>query len=347
MGIFNLQYIRKMIKQIVIYAVVVIISITLISCDDSAVNNSTSIPQDNFMIYAWDYSDSHYFVDTLYRRSFTEYYSDSMTTYVISNSIIESPTQPLEVWVQCDVIYIDKRFCVGKVMLEARPPQGYDTSVTNPEIILGEKYAGYFRKLLPSEFYHNNLSGFIGLNISVPENYHVGVVYQNYSSQIFGRGYMESLPTDTIILKLFKVDNQSPDLTPLAWELKMKNVYKMPFTNLQTSTTIKTKFILNYNYYDTLIGYTTPLITMLKLDRVNNTTLLPPPDGKFDWLAGKTIFPAEGYLVFPTLEPFGKDLQLMPNDSNYCYFELYSQRKSNAQISNKASYYAIKGNAVY
>ena len=322
------------------------ISIALSSCDNSVINNNTPIPPDNFIMYAWDYSETHYFLDTLYRRSFTEYYRDTMTTYLISNSIIES-TQPLEVWVQCDVTNADKRFCVGKVMLGERPSQGYDTSVTNPEIIMGEKFAGYFRKLSPSEFYHNNLAGFIGLNISIPENYHVGVVYRNNSNQMFGKGFIESLTADTIILKLVKVDNQSPDLTPLAWKLKMKNVYKIPYTNLQTSTTIKTKFIENYVYYDTITGYTTPLITMLKLDKFNNTTLLPPPDGKIDWLTGKTIFPAEGYLVFPTLEPFGRDLPLSPNDSNYCFYEIYSQRKTNAQISNKAFYYAIKGNAVY
>ncbi len=333
-------------KQIIMLAVIAMIFIALSSCDNSVINNSTPIPSDNFILTVWDYSDSHYFVDTLYRRSFTEYYRDTMTNYLVSNSILES-TQPLEVWVQCDVTNADKRFCVGKVMLGERPPQGYDTSVTNPEIITGEKFAGYFRKLLPSEFYHNNLAGFIGLNISVPENYHVGVVYQNHSYQMFGKGFIESLPTDTIILKLVKVDNQSPDLTPLAWKLKMKNVYKLPFTNLQTSTTIKTKFNENNVYRDTITGYTTPLITMLKLDKVNNTTLLPPPDGKFDWLAGKTIFPAEGYLVFPTLEPFGKDLQLMPNDSNYCFYEIYSQRKTISQISIKSNYYAIKGNAVY
>lgn len=333
-------------KLIVILAVMAIISTALTSCENSVIINNTPIPPDNFLLNVWDYSESHYFVDTLYRRSFTEYYRDTMTTYLISNSIIES-TQPLEVWVQCDVTNADKRFCVGKVMLGERPPQGYDTSVTNPENITGEKFAGYFRRLVPSEFYHNNLAGFIGLNISVPENYHVGVVYRNYSNQMFGKGFIESLPADTIILKLVKVDNQSPDLTPLAWKLKMKNVYKIPFTNLQTSTTIKTKFNENNVYRDTITGYTTPLITMLRLDKVNNTTLLPPPDGKFDWLTDKTIFPAEGYLVFPTLEPFGRDLPLMPNDSNYCFFEIYSQKKINAQISTKSVYYAIKGNAVY
>lgn len=334
-------------KKIVLVLVsLVSLSIALSSCENTVINNSTPSSPDNFTLYAWDYSESHYFVDTLYRRSFIEYYSDTMTNYIISNSIIEG-TQPLEVWVQCDASTADKRICVGKVMLGARPTQGYDTSVTNPEIIVGDKFTGYFRKLLPSEFYHNNLAGFIGLNISIPGNYHVGVVYQNYSYQMFGKGYMESLPTDTIILKLVKIDFPEPYVSPLAWKLKMKNVYKLPFTNLQNSTTIKTVFNDNNVYRDTITGYTTPLITMLKLDKINNSTLQPPPDGKFDWLTGKTIFPEMGYLVFPTLEPYGRDLPLSPNDSDYCFYEIYSQSKYSSRISHKAGYYAIKGNAVY
>ncbi len=333
----------KAIKSILVLVSIFSFFIALSSCENTVTNSGTPLPPDNFILYAWDYSDSYYFVDTLYRRSFLEYYRDTMTTYLMANSIIES-TQPLEVWVQCDVNTADKRICAGKVMLEARPPQGYDTSVTNPG---NDKFTGYFRKLLPSEFYHNNLAGFIGLNISIPENYRVGVVYQNYSYQMFGKGYMETLPTDTIILKLVKIDYPHPYESPLAWKLKMKNVYKIPFTNLQSSTTIKTVFNDNNVYRDTITGYTTPLITMLKLDKVNNTTLLPPPDGKFDWKTGKTIFPENGCLVFPTLEPYGSDLPLSQYNSNYCYFELYSQSKITARMSNKAGYYAIKGNAVY
>ncbi len=333
----------KILRNVLSLFALAVLSFTLSSCESTVTNNTPATPPDNFQLLVWDYSESHYFVDTLYRRSFMEYYRDTMTTYIMSNSIIEN-TQPLEVWVQCNANTAGKRICVGKVMLGVRPPQGYDTSVTNPG---NGKYAGYFRKLLPSEFYYNNLAGFICLYISIPENYYVGVVYQNYSFQMFGKGYMESLPTDTIILKLVKVDSPDPVTTPLAWKLKMKNVYKIPFTNLQTSTTIKTMFNENNVYRDTITGYTSPLITMLKLDKVNNETYLPPPDSKFDWLTGKTIFPERGYLVFPTLEPFGRDLPLSPNDSDYCFFEIYSQKKINVQMSYKAAWYAIKGHAVY
>ncbi len=257
---------------------------------------------------------------------------DITSGFLDSNRILTNNNH-FEVWVQCDANTPDKRFCVGKVMLGERPPQGYDTSVTNPEIIMGEKFAGYFRKLESYDYYLNDTAGFVGLNISIPENYHAGVVYRNVSNQYFGKGAYESGVSDTLILKLVKVDYQSPDLTPLAWKLKMKNVYKIYFSNLQSSSTIYTKFNLNNEWRDTIPGYNIPLITMTKLDRFNNTTLQPPPDAKFDWLNGKTILPETGYLIFPTLEPFGRDLPLIPNDSDYCFYEIYSQRKTQSQIS--------------
>jgi hypothetical protein len=325
-------------------AVIAFTAVLIYACDfpNSSSNNLTG----NFTMYVFDYSENHYFLDTLYRRSFTEYHKGITSGFLDSNRILTNNNQ-FEVWVQCDIITPNNRFCVGKVMLGARPPQGYDTSITKPENIPGEKFAGYFVKLESYDYYLNDTAGFVGLNSTISDYYCVGVVYRNVSNQYFGKGEYESGASDTLILKLVKVVNQSPDLTPTAWKLLMKNVYKMPFTNLQSSTTIKTMFNKNNVWCDTITGYSIPLITMVKLDRFNNTTFLPPPDGKFDWLTGKTIFPETGYLIFPTLEPFGRDLPLSPNDSAYCFYEMYSKRKSIAIISVKALLYHIKGNAVY
>jgi cell surface protein SprA len=231
-------------------------------------------------------------------------------------------------------------------MLGARPSQGYDTSITNPETIIGDKFSGYFRKLYKSEYYVNPQAGFIGLLELIPDNYHVGVVY-NSSNQNYGKGAFESYPNDTLILKLIKVDSPSPETTPVAWNLKMKNVYRIPYTNLQNTTTIKTKFNSNNVLLDTIPGYNIPLITMLKLDRYNNTTFFPPPDGKFDWISDRTIFPSTGNVMFPMLEPFSKGFAAYGLDSNYIYTELYSQKKIIAQQSPKGYLYVIKGNAVY
>ncbi len=144
---------------------------------------SQGVQEQNFQIQVWDYSDSHYLIDTLYKTSFLEVYGDSTGTNSFSTFVNENRLKitgdNFEVWMQCDVTESRKRFAVGKVMLAARPSTGYDTSVTTPEVIIGDKFAGYFRKLDPTEYYYNEYAGYINLKISVTTNMHVGVVYEN------------------------------------------------------------------------------------------------------------------------------------------------------------------------
>jgi cell surface protein SprA len=252
--------------------------------------------------------------------------------------------------VQCDANTPNKRFCVGKVMLGARPSQGYDTSITNPEIIAGEKFAGYFRKLDYGTDYliPNRGLGFISFNINVPDNYNVGVVYSNNANQNFGKGTYSSLTTDTLILKLFKVANESPVTTPLAWQLKMKNVYDLHYKTILSTSKVYLKYFNNSINYDTIPGYSSRLITMLTLDRVNNSTLLPPPDGICDWsyvLTSSFSFPT--YIIFPVLEPFGQGLQEAGVSSEYQFNEIYTQSKLQAQGNAKANMYKLMGTVYY
>ena len=50
-----------------------------------------------------------------------------------------------------------------------------------------------------------------------------------------------------------------------------------------------------------------PLLTLLNLDRLNYNND-PQPDGIFDFVEGITIRAAQGRVIFPVLEPFGRDL---------------------------------------
>ena len=336
----------KTIKIVLVLIGIVTLSIAFSSCENPVINNIQNTP-DNFQISAFDYSDLHYFVDTLYKRSFTEYYNDSASSYVYENKI-DLSNNKFEAWVECDINHPAKRLCVGKIMLGARPPQGYDTSITNPGIIIDNKFTGYFRKLEANEYNINPFAGFIGITINIPFHYTVGVVYRTVSNSIFGKGSNESNVSDTLILKLVNFRTPpDPVSTPISWNLQMKNVYKIPYTNIIAFSSFNVKFLVDILYRDTIPGINIPLITMLKLDKFNNVSLLPPPDGKFDWLTGKTIFPDAGYLVFPVLEPFSKGIKDYGLDSNYVYWEIYSQSKAWIQASPKANLYVIKGNAVY
>lgn len=334
--------------RVSLFAMIYISAGLLMTSCESSVNSSGNGGVSSFSEFAFDYSDNHYFFDTLYRRSFREFYSeDSLSNYVIENTLKDLGDN-IEVWVQCDVTEPRKRLCVGVVMLDTRPQTGYDTSVTNPEIISGRKFFGWFTRLEKNfEYYINNRAGFIGFNISLPQNYHAGVVYQNYKDEHFGIGERESSSTDTLILKLFKVDNQIPSIAPLAWQLKMKNVYRIPFENIQSGSLIKVLYNNNSVFTEYIPGYQIPMVTILRLDRYKNISNLPPPDGKFDWLENKTIYPRYGDVIFPDLEPFYTCIRDAGLDSTYQYKELYIYSKLEATQSVNAFLYKLSGNAVY
>ncbi len=235
-------------------------------------------------------------------------------------------------------------------MLGPRPAGGYDTSITNPHIVQGLEYFGYFRKLMDHEYYCDEYAGFIGLRINA-QNLHVGVAYKTYTNETkYGRGSNESFHTDTLVLKLIKTDVENPEIAPLAWELKMKNVYRLPMENLSSGTKIYLQHLISNTpslYIDSIPGYSRPLITMLKLDRFQTGTYNPPPDGFFDWWPSVSIVPQTGDVLFPSLNPFSEGLgQAGILDSAYLFNELYIQTKIYAQQSPKASLYYIRGKAV-
>jgi cell surface protein SprA len=265
------------------------------------------------------------------------------------NSIIPGyQHEPFEVWMQCDVSEPEKRFCVGKVMLGPRPSQGYDSTVTKPEVIIGDKFVGYFRPLENQYEYTLDINaGFIRLNFTVTDNIQIGVVYKNASEQYFGKGWQESQATDTLILKLIKVDNQIPSIAPLAWQLKMKNFYKLPYTNIQRESSIFLTYNINGVYYHNIPGYSDFLVTMLKLDRYQNDTYTPPPDKVFDWLPSITIFPQYGEIMFPILEPFCGGLKDAGVSSQYWFCEIYSNDKLQTQSNPKANMYKLRGNLLH
>ncbi|WP_336145455.1 hypothetical protein, partial [Klebsiella pneumoniae] len=80
-----------------------------------------------------------------------------------------------------------------------------------------------------------------------------------------------------------------------------------------------------------------PLLRILNLDRLNSRND-PQPDGVFDYVEGFTVLPQSGRIVFPVLEPFGRDLDTLAFagmspaiKKKYVYYQLYDSIKAIAQ----------------
>jgi cell surface protein SprA len=215
----------------------------------------------------------------------------------------------------------------------------------------------FARKLTTNEYFINRQAGFISLNVQLQPDEVLGVAYQyTYNGKVYQVGeFAQDVAVDStsgvqkvLFLKLLKATSQRPP-TPARpnlalWGLMMKNVYSLDVANLQA-----TDFRLDVLYNAPSSGSTRylpesstgtsgrALLSILNLDRLNNR-LDPQPDGVFDYIDSFTVLPQYGKIIFPVLEPFGKDLDALAYTGvapairdKYVFFQLYDSIKAIAQ----------------
>ena len=206
----------------------------------------------------------------------------------------------------------------------------------------------FARKLDSSQYIYNSKVGFLSLSQPLQADEVLAVAYQySYNGKIFQVGeFSQDLPPDSasgsqkvLFLKLLKATSQRPNL-PI-WQLMMKNVYSVGFGTLD-----RQDFKLNVLYQQPGLGAKrylpfgdlnlgTPILTLVNLDRLNNQND-PQPDGVFDFVEGYTVLPQYSRVIFPLLQPFGRDLApkifsdtAVAKDS--LYYPLYDSIKVIAQ----------------
>ncbi|HCT22372.1 MAG TPA: cell surface protein SprA, partial [Chitinophagaceae bacterium] len=224
----------------------------------------------------------------------------------------------------------------------------------------------FARKLSPNEYYFNPQIGFLSLNTQLQPDEVLGVAFQyTFNGRVYQVGeFAQDVGLDStqgvqkvLFLKLLKATSQRPTL-PI-WGLMMKNVYTLDlFGGIQ-----REDFKLNVLYEEPSGGLKRylpetaptvegqPLLRILNLDRLNNRND-PQPDGVFDWIEGFTILPQQGRIVFPVLEPFGRDLDRLAYNGQatalkqkYIYYQLYDSIKAIAQTYANVNRFVMQGQA--
>lgn len=78
----------------------------------------------------------------------------------------------------------------------------------------------------------------------------------------------------------------------------------------------------------------------------------PQPDGVFDYVDGYTVYPQYSRVMFPVLEPFGRDLAkgiysnpALPNIKDTLFYALYDSIKAVAQQYPNLNRFVLKGSA--
>jgi cell surface protein SprA len=220
----------------------------------------------------------------------------------------------------------------------------------------------FARKLQPTDYYFNPQVGFLSLNQPLQADEVLGVAYQyTYNGQMYQVGeFSQDVPPDStgnsqnvLFLKLLKATSQRPNLP--VWDLMMKNVYGVGYGQLE-----RQDFQLNIVYEEPSKGEKRylpdsavtqdhrgkPILTLVNLDRLNNQND-PQPDGVFDYVEGFTVISSQSRIVFPVLEPFGRDLEFaFPSQaemSKYLYYPLYDTIKAIAQTFANLNRFELVG----
>lgn len=220
-----------------------------------------------------------------------------------------------------------------------------DLPSTNLQPISQYQAINYARLLTPNEYTVNPRLGYISLNQTLNNDDVLCVAFE-YTAD--GKTYRvgeftTDLPPNpdvpnVLFTKMLKGPSLRPDL-PI-WDLMMKNIYSLGTSQLQQKD-----FRLNIIYADDPSGADLnyipilnepqlsgePLVRVFNLDNFN-TQQERAPDGLFDFIEGVTVNSAQGRLIFPTIEPFGRTLAAkFTNDKSraryYSFFELYDSTR--------------------
>jgi cell surface protein SprA len=221
----------------------------------------------------------------------------------------------------------------------------------------------FARKLDSTQYIYNPKVGFVSLSQPLQADEVLGVAYQySYNGKIYQVGeFSQDVPPDSttsnqklLFLKLLKATSQRPSL-PI-WSLMMKNVYSVGYGFLD-----RQDFNLNVLYEQPGLGAKrylpfgdlnqgTPILTLVNLDRLNNQND-PQPDGIFDFVEGFTVLSQYSRIVFPLLQPFGRDIapKVFSNPAlgaDSLFYPLYDSIKATAQQQfPNLDRFIIKGSA--
>ncbi|MDE6395006.1 MAG: cell surface protein SprA, partial [Duncaniella sp.] len=190
------------------------------------------------------------------------------------------------------------------------------------------------RLLSSSEYTLNSTLGYISLKNALSADEVLGVAFEyTYNGRTYQVGEFSADITSTnqsLYLKMLKSTTLNPRL-PM-WHLMMKNVYSLGAYQVQQQN-----FRLNIKYLSdttgTEINYlpvpsisNIPLLQVMGLDRIDSNQA-SNPDGFFDFIEGYTILASQGKIIFPVVEPFGRNLAEKIGDpvtaAKYVYQELY------------------------
>ncbi len=313
-----------------------------------------------FSIRAYDYARNHFFIDTAYFAVWRAYFRSN--TPVLPTNAAPLVVKEIEVWESVtELREVQANEAVAYADLDPirfMQNERYPNAFKNADAVAGSIEKGRFIRLDPKRYEVDmNLGTVTVLNLRSDRFYAVSYRVEGPTTAPEDDLYVGTLsnnanPKDTLILKLIARQSMQPGFRTL-WNRMMKNRYNVGLTNVATEDAN-----IGMWYYrgtndsaDVLEGAPDKIVTMFRVDQVNNGTGASPPDGKFD--ARAPIFNAtRGEITFPSLEPFRDGLrEYFTAKGNpqlaeqYVFDEIYDTTDVAARLNTAKDRFLIVGQA--
>jgi cell surface protein SprA len=277
-----------------------------------------------YQVRAYDYSENHYFI-----------HSDYSDSSLFKNYFFEIPPRvddnlrvnEIEVWKSINVITPDKskeRFANAYIGLQplqfgqTKYPDSLRKTIDNP--VAGQEETGRFQLLTRGiDYILHPQTGFISFKTSVQQQDVIAVSFKQGPIDLTYGEFIASSQDTFLVLKLVKPRNLQPRFTQ-AWRLLLKNIYPTGSRNIKKEGfDFRIKYeVVGQDPTDELQTQTgsVKLLNAFGLDQQGEGGN-PNPDDNFDWRPGFTIFPETGEIIFPMLQPLGRNIPPALNDLKY------------------------------
>lgn len=281
------------------------------------VNARGGSSRSTFNIRAYNYARNHFFIDTAYFGVWRDYYRSA--TPALSQNAAPLVVKEIEVWESTgdvrDVQAVEALAIDTLPGVEWRRGQRYPAALRQQPIRVGFAERGRFMRLDQRRYVADlNLGTVSILNFRPDRTYAVsyrieGPTADTADDVYYGNLTSNSRPGDTLMLKLIARPQLQPGFRTI-WKRQMRNRYAIGASNVNAQDArIGMWYFRNTNdSTDVLAGAPDKIVTIFRVDQVNNGTGAAPPDGVFD--ARPPLFDAQrGEITFPSLEPFREGIR--------------------------------------
>lgn len=258
--------------------------------------------ENTFSLKDYEYvRNRFFFVDSVYAENFEKGYNPKTMTWQVFGQGAYRITQ-LDVWIKAKVTDQDTR--EGWAVID---PDRVRLDTLSTEIP-GKTEHAYFKRLeLFKDYNYDEYRGFFWLNQNVDDQDIVAVAYQTEGGLTKGMLFNQiNDSTSIILLKLVKPKAAKPDYHS-TWKLAMRNVYNLGAAQIKPDGfDVKILYSKTGDDVDVQpVGVNKPFIYLMGLDRLDEQgNFIDGGDKKVDVNNGNIFDLSNGYLIFPSLQPF-------------------------------------------